>query len=32
MKELLSRVQVNVPFSMLWDRYAENFFIPRPES
>jgi hypothetical protein len=25
MKELLSRVQVNVPFTMLWDRYAENF-------
>ncbi|MGD8970008.1 MAG: sugar phosphate isomerase/epimerase family protein [Desulfobacterales bacterium] len=25
MKNLLSRVQVNVPFSMLWDRYAENF-------
>jgi sugar phosphate isomerase/epimerase len=25
MKNLISRVQVNVPFSMLWDRYAENF-------
>jgi sugar phosphate isomerase/epimerase len=26
MTELLKRVQVNVPFSRLWDRYAENFF------
>lgn len=25
MTELLKRVQVNVPFTMLWDRYAENF-------
>jgi len=25
MTELLKRVQVNVPFTMLWDRYAERF-------
>jgi sugar phosphate isomerase/epimerase len=24
-KEILSRVQVNIPFSMLWDRYADVF-------
>lgn len=25
MKEVTDRVQINVPFTMLWDRYAENF-------